>query len=66
MLKIEEESINSNDRKTFKKKHKESQDQYVYWAGIRDNATSELHKIIKKTQKLEEKYFEEHPEKTED
>lgn len=52
--------------KTFKKKHKESQDQYVYWAGIRDNATSELHKIIKKTQKLEEKYFEEHPEKTED
>ena len=26
MLKIEEESINSNDRKTFKKKHKELQD----------------------------------------
>ena len=52
--------------KTFKKKKKELQDQYVYWAEIRDNAINELHKIIKKTQKLEEKYFEEHPEKIED
>ena len=43
--------------KTFKKKHKELQNQYVYWAGIRNNATNELHKIIKKTQKLEEKYL---------
>lgn len=49
--------------KTFKKKHKELQNQYVYWAGVRNTATSELHKIIRKTQKLEEKYFEEHPEK---
>ena len=52
--------------KTFKKKKKELQDQYVYWAEIRDNAINELHKIIKKTQKLEEKYFKEHPEKTEE
>ena len=51
--------------KTFKKKKKELQDQYVYWAEIRDNAINELHKIIKKTQKLEEKY-EEYSEKTED
>ena len=49
--------------KTFKKKKKDLQDQYVYWAEIRNNATNELHKIIKKTQKLEEKYFEEHSEK---
>lgn len=52
--------------KTFKKKHKELQNQYVYWAGVRSTAVSELHKIIRKTQKLEEKYFEEHPEKIED
>lgn len=52
--------------KTFKKKHKELQNQYVYWAGVRSTAVNELYKIIKKTQKLEEKYFEEHPEKTED
>ena len=52
--------------KTFKKKKKDLQDQYVYWAEIRDNAINELHKIIKKTQKLEEKYFKEHPEKTEE
>lgn len=52
--------------KTFKKKKKDLQDQYVYWAEIRDNAINELYKIIKKTQKLEEKYFEEHSEKTED
>ena len=51
--------------KTFKKKKKELQEQYVYWAEIRDNAINELHKIIKKTQKLEEKY-EEYSEKTED
>ena len=52
--------------KTFKKKHKELQNQYVYWTGVRSTAVNELYKIIKKTQKLEEKYFEEHPEKTED
>ena len=51
--------------KTFKKKKEELQDQYVYWAEIRDNAINELHKIIEKTQKLEEKY-EEYSEKTED
>ena len=51
--------------KTFKQKKKELQHQYVYWAEIRDNAINELHKIIKKTQKLEEKY-EEYSEKTED
>ena len=37
--------------KTFKKKHKELQNQYVYWAGVRRTATSELNKIIRKTQK---------------
>ena len=52
--------------KTFKKKTKELQDQYVYWAEIRNQAIRELHKIIKKSHKLEEKYFGEHPEKLED
>ena len=51
--------------KTFKKKKEELQNQYVYWAGVRSTAVSELHKIIMKTQKLEEKY-EEYSEKTED
>ena len=52
--------------KTFKTKHKELQNQYAYWAGVRSTAVNERYKIIKKTQKLEEKYFEEHPEKIED
>lgn len=51
--------------KTFKKKSKELQDQYVYWAELRNEAINELYKIIKKIHKLEEKYFEEHPEKIE-
>lgn len=45
-------------KKTFKKK--ELQCQNVYRVEIRDNAINELHKIIKKIQKIEEKYFEEH------
>ena len=51
--------------KTFKKKKEELQDQYVYWTGVRSTAVNELYKLIKKTQKLEEKY-EEYSEKTED
>lgn len=52
--------------KTYKKKLKELEDQYVYWAGIRRQAMKELDKIIKKNHKLEDKYFSEHPEKLED
>lgn len=43
--------------KTYKKKTKELQDQYVYWAEIRKQAMKELDKIIKKSLKLEEKYI---------
>ena len=52
--------------KTFRKKNKELQDQYVYWAEIRNRAMSELKKIIKKTHKLEEKYYESNKDKLED
>lgn len=52
--------------KTFNKKMKELQDQYIYWAELRKKAMHELDKIIKKTHKLEDKYFSEHPKELED
>ena len=51
--------------KTFKQKSKELQDRYAYWAKIRNEAINELYEISKMIHKLEEKYFEEHPEKIE-
>jgi len=53
-------------KKTFDKKRKELQESYVHWAEIRDKAFRELKKIIKRTHKLEDKYYKEHPEELED
>ena len=51
-------------KKTFDKKRKELQESYVHWAEIRDKAIRELKKIIKRTHKLEDRYYKEHPEST--
>ena len=48
--------------KTFKKKCQALQDEYVYWAEIRNKAIKELQKNIKKSHALEDKFYKEHPE----
>ena len=42
---------------TFKKKRQELQEQYCYWAEIRNKAINELDRIVKKTLRLEKMYY---------
>ena len=42
---------------TFKKKKRELQEQYSYWAEMRNKAINELDRIVKKTHKLEKMYY---------
>lgn len=53
-------------KETYKKKLDALTDQYVHWAEIRNQAMKELQKIIKKHHKLEDKFYEEHPEEFEE
>ncbi len=41
----------------YKRKEKELQEQYAHWASIRNEAIKKLNGIIKKSIKLEEKYY---------
>ena len=54
------------NKEQFDKKRKQLQDEYVEQALIRDKAIRKLMSIIKRIHKLEDKYFEEHPEELED
>ena len=53
------------NKEQFDKKRKQLQDEYVENALIRDKAIRKLMSIIKKIHKLEEIYFESHPEELE-
>ena len=48
--------------KTFKKKYKALQDEYMHWVKIRNKAIKELQKNIKKSHELEDKFYKEHSE----